>query len=81
MRRTRSDSRNVGILSALRDQVLVFVQCFDEVVGHRNVACPKAILPGDGEPTVQGAIPVNENGVQNVSVPGLGGRNFLCRRT
>ena len=53
-----------GFLLALRGRVLEFLQCLSKVVGHRNVACLKAIVPGDGDPTVQGASPVDGNGVQ-----------------
>ena len=52
------------VLLALRGRVIEFVQCLGKVVGYRNVACSKAIVPGDGEPTVQGASPFDGNGVQ-----------------
>ena len=53
-----------GVLSALRGQVLEFVQCLGKEVVHRNVSCPEAIVLGNGEPTVQGVSPVDGNGVQ-----------------
>ena len=53
-----------GLFLALRGRVLDFVQCFGEVVGHQNFACPKAIVTGDGYPTLKGASPVDGNGVQ-----------------
>ena len=53
-----------GDLSALRGQVLEFVQCLGKEVVHRNVSCPEAIVLGNGEPTVQGVSPVDGNGVQ-----------------
>ena len=53
-----------GLFLALRGRVLDFVQCFGEVVGHQNFACPKAIVTGDGDPTLKGASLVDGNGVQ-----------------
>ena len=50
-----------GVFSALRGWVLEFVQYFGEVVGHQNFVCPKAIVPGDCDHTVQGASSVNIN--------------------
>ena len=53
-----------GVFSALRGQVLEFLQCLGKVVRHQNVACLKAIVPGDCNPTVQCASPADGNDVQ-----------------